>query len=259
MYQFQDPNGRIAADAIIAPSDNLTVNGQRLDAVVPGYRHLYVDGRGLIAQENDSDKVPGRAGVALKGRQYAARKITVYYQIRVGSSRELRDSYAALNKALSGNLTLSFADEPLWEYEAILADVSEGPEQSLDVKGHFTLLCPSPWKYLQKQASSNGQIRLSHASEVTPLKLAVITSKVSDRVEIINRGQRIVLGGSFASGQLVTVEYKPDEISITYGGRSILHQLQRFSDLENFTLRDGDTVTAVNATIQTIEWRDKRL
>ena len=89
MYQFQDPNGRITTDAIIAPSDNLTVNGQRLDAVVHGYQHLYVDGRGLIAQENDSDKVPGRAGVALKGRQYASRKITVYYQIRVGSSREL--------------------------------------------------------------------------------------------------------------------------------------------------------------------------
>ena len=49
-----------------------------------------------------------------------------------------------------------------------------------------------------------------------------------------------------------------EEVTAVYNGRNILSELERFSPLEQFTVKNGDTITAKNATVKRVVWRDER-
>ena len=48
-------------------------------------------------------------------------------------------------------------------------------------------------------------------------------------------------------------------MTATYDGRNILSELQRFSPLEQFYVKDGDRLTGKNVTIREVQWRDESL
>ena len=257
MYQFVDTNGNSQL-GVHSPSDNMKVNQNYLDRLIDGYRQLYVSGRSLIGQEIDYTKVPGRAGVVIMNIQDTHREIEVFYKLEAESSEALREKFAKLNSLLRGKLTVVFDDEPNYSYIAYLSDTGEVPEQALMVQSSFKLLVPNPYKLKDRQYST-GRIALLDAKQVLPSKIVLNVSRNTDTVEVVNGNKRMKLVGNFLQGQQIVFEWLEDKVTITYQNRSVLSTLAHLSAPEEFYIKNGDVVTAINASVGLVEWRDERL
>lgn len=246
------------------PSDNMTINGVTLDRVVDGYRQLTVSGRGLIGQSVKTTSITGRRGVWVEDISEPERVIEIKYQLTADTSAELREKFFTLNKFLrtkqvnTGMLEVSFKDEPDYYYYAIFNGADAIEENALTVVSRFSLLVPDVFKKTRGQ-SSTGEISISSGLEVTPLFITVTISKATDTVKITNGRQTISFTGAYDANQNITIEFKQDEVKATYKNRSILSELDLFSDLENFKLRNFDNIRATNATVEEVIWRDEKL
>lgn len=248
--------------ATFEPSDNLLINGQPLNRLIEGYRHLTVSGRGILGRDVSTTNVPGRRGVWVDRYSDEERTIEIKYRLSAETSSDMRDKFAKLNKILrthaqSGFLEISFKDELDYVYYGYLNGADSFEETSLSVVSKFSLLIPDGYKKKRAQTST-GLISLVDAVEVFPESITVTPSKITNRVQIVNGSKVISFSGSYSPEKEIVVSFDNDEVKATYGGRNILSELDRFSPLELFTVRDGDNVTAVNATVKEIVWRDER-
>lgn len=262
MYQFSDTVTTTHTETT-SQVDELILNNKMLSSFIKGYRQLFVVGRGVVPQKVDYTEIPGRKGVWFNFAQDAPRAIEVHYLLTAETSAQLRERFALLNKMLrqtdnDGLLSVRFADDPQAEYRGVLDEVSDISEQQLSVTGMFSLFMPNPYAKLTPQTST-GSINLTYATQVLPLKIEVVPTATADTIEIINGTAKIVLKGSYQRGQVITVDYTTDDIEVRLGSRLILSELQTLSDLETFYLRNGDQVTARNATVRKVEWRDEKL
>lgn len=244
------------------PSDNLIINGQPLNSLIEGYRHLTVSGRGLLGRNVSTTNVTGRRGVWVDDYSDEERTLEIKYQLTADTSVQMRDKFAKLNKILrthapSGFLEISFRDEPEYVYYGLFNGADTFEEKSLSIVSKFSLLIPDGYKKKRPQ-SSTGAVTLIDAVEVLPESITVTPSKVTDQVQIVNGSKVISFSGSYAPGNDIVISFDPDEVKATYGNRNILSELDRFSPLELFKVRDGDTITAVNAVIKKVVWRDER-
>lgn len=246
------------------PSDNMTINGVTLNRVVDGYRQLTVSGRGLVGQSVKTTSISGRRGVWVEDISEPERVLEIKYQLTADSSAELREKFFALNKFLrqtqksTGMLEVSFKDEPDYYYYAIFNGADAIEENALTVVSRFSLLVPDGFKKTREQTST-GIISLSSAFEVTPVSITVTTSKVTDTVKITNSRQTISFTGTYETNKDIVIEFEQDEVKATYKNRSILSELDLFSDLENFKVINFDNITATNAIVKEVVWRDERL
>ena len=262
MYNYANLKKLDQAVTALEPSDNLMINGQPLNSLIEGYRHLTVSGRGLLAQNVSTTKVTGRRGVWVEDLADEERIIEIKYQLKADTSAQMRDKFAKLNKILrthaqSGFLEISFMDEPEYIYYGYFNGADSFEETSLSIVSKFSLLIPDGYKKKRPQTST-GPISLIDALEVLPDMIAVTPTKVTNQLQIVNGSKVLSFAGTYTPGKDIVISFDPDEIKITFGGRNILSELERFSPLENFTVRNGDTITAVNATVKKVVWRDER-
>ncbi|MFA9493539.1 distal tail protein Dit [Streptococcus sp. E17BB] len=263
MYNYQSLKKTTGQDVAFEPSDNLYINGTALDQLVEGYRHLTVTGRGIVSQTVKSTSVPGRRGVWVDDVSDDERELIIKYKLEADSSSQLRDRFAQLNKVLrtvapSGFLELSFKDEPDFTYYGYLSGADEIEETALVVVSKFTLLVPDGYKKKLPQ-SSTGAISLVNAMAVLPEKITITPTGTVNQVQIINGDKVLSFRGAYTPDRDVVVAWGADEVTITYGGRSILSELERYSPLETFFVKNGDTITARNAKVKEVIWRDERL
>ena len=246
------------------PSDNMSINGVTLDRVADGYRQLTVTGRGLVAQSVKTTSIAGRRGVWIEDISEPERVLEIKYQLTADSSAELREKFFALNKFLrqtqisDEKLEVSFKDEPDYYYYAIFNGADAIEENALTVVSRFSLLVPDGFKKTREKTST-GKISISSSLRVTPVSITVTTSKPTNEVKITNGSQTISFTGAYDANQDIVIEFEQDEVKATYKNRSILSELDLFSDLENFKVSNFDTITASNATIKEVVWRDERL
>lgn len=246
------------------PSDNMTVNGYTLDFVASGYRQLTVSGRGLVGQTVKTTSITGRRGVWIEDISEPERVLEIKYQLTANSSAGLRKQFNSLNQFLRNGtdennlLEISFKDEPDYYYYAIFNGADAIEENALTVVSRFSLLVPDGFKK-SKTKKSTGIITMSSRFEVTPVSITVTTSKATDTVKIISGRKTISFTGVYAANKDIVIEFKQDEVKATYEGRSILSELDLFSDLENFKVKDLDIITATNAIVKEVVWRDERL
>lgn len=246
------------------PSDNMTLNSIPIHQVVEGYRQLTVSGRGLVGQSVKTTSIAGRRGVWVEDISEPERVLEIKYQLTADSSSDLRVNFNRLNDFLrslsdgSKMLEVSFKDEPDYIYYAIFNGADAIEENALTVVSRFSLLVPDGFKKKRVQTST-GQIRLQDAKQVTPVSIKVTTSKPTNEVKITNGRQTISFTGIYEGAKDIVIEFLQDEVKATYKDRSILSQLDLFSDLENFKVRNFDNITATNATIKEVVWRDERL
>ena len=262
MYNYANLKKLDQAVTALEPSDNLMINGQPLNSLIEGYRHLTVTGRGLLGQNVSTTKVPGRRGVWVDDLSDEERTLEIKYQLLAGTSAQLRYRFAKLNKILrthaqSGFLEISFMDEPEYIYYGYFNGADSFEESSLSIISKFSLLIPDGYKKKRPQ-NSTGPISLVDALEVLPDSITVTPTKVTNQLQIVNGSKVLSFAGTYTPGKDIIISFDPDEIKITFGGRNILSELERFSPLENFTVRNGDTITAVNATVKKVVWRDER-
>lgn len=262
MYNYANLKKLDQAVTALEPSDNLIINGQPLNNLIEGYRHLTVSGRGLLGRNVSTTNVTGRRGVWVDDFSDEERTLEIKYQLTADTSARMRDKFAKLNKILrthaqSGFLEISFRDEPEYIYYGYFNGADNFEETSLSIVSKFSLLIPDGYKKKRPQ-NSTGPISLVDALEVLPDSITVTPSKVTDRVQIVNGSKIISFSGSYAPGQDIIISFDPDEVRAVYKGRNILSELDRFSPLEQFKVKNGDTITAVNAVVKRVVWRDER-
>lgn len=258
-YSKLEKNNNITA---FEPSDNMSINGTPLNRLVDGYTHLTVTGRGLLGQTIKKSSVPGRRGVWVEDVSDDERQLEIKYKLEADTSSKMRDKFAKLNKILrthasSGFLEITFKDEPEYVYYGYFSGADEIEEKSLSIISKFTLLVPDGYKKKQAQ-NSTGPIALSDALEVLPESITVTPTGTVNQVQIINGTKVLSFSGSYAAGKDLVVTFGNEEVTAVYNGRNILSELERFSPLEQFTLKNGDTITAKNATVKRVVWRDER-
>ena len=246
------------------PSDNMTIKGYTLDLVVSGYRQLTVTGRGLVGQTVKTTSIAGRRGVWIEDISEPERVLEIKYQLTANSSAELRERFNKLNQFFRNTadennlLEISFKDEPDFYYYAIFNGADAIEENALTVVSRFSLLVPDGFKK-SKTKKSTGIISISGRFEVTPVSITVTTLKATNTVKIISGKQIISFTGAYAENKDIVIEFKQDEVKATYEGRSILSELDLFSDLENFKVKNLDIITATNAVVKEVVWRDEKL
>lgn len=246
----------------IEPSDNMSINGTPVNEIVDGYRQLSVSGRGLIGQEVKTTSIAGRRGVWVEEISEPSRVLEIKYQLEAKTSEELREKFDKLNLFLrttnsSNLLEVTFKDEPNFTYFAIFSGADNFEENSKSIVSRFSLLVPDGYKKSRLKGSV-GQIELTGAFEVMPEKIVVTTTKTTNVVRITNGRQTISFTGAYDANQDITILFETEEVKALYKNRSILSELDLFSDLENFKVRNRDTISATNATVKEVKWRDER-
>ena len=258
-YSKLEKNNNITA---FEPSDNMSINGTPLNRLVDGYTHLTVTGRGLLGQSVKSTSVPGRRGVWVEDVSDDERQLEIKYKLEADTSSKMRDKFAKLNKILrthasSGFLEITFKDEPEYVYYGYFSGADDIEEKSLSIISKFTILVPDGYKKKRAQ-NSTGLVSLSDALEVLPESITVTPTGTVNQVQIINGTKVLSFSGSYVAGKDIVVTFGNEEVTATYNGRSILSELERFSPLELFTVKNGDTITAKNAVVKKVVWRDER-
>lgn len=258
-YSKLEKNNNITA---FEPSDNMSINGTPLNRLVDGYTHLTVAGRGLLGQTVKKSSVPGRRGVWVEDVSDDERQLEIKYKLEADTSSKMRDKFAKLNNILrthasSGFLEITFKDEPEYVYYGYFSEADDIEEKNLSIISKFTILVPDGYKKKQAQ-NSTGPIALSDALEVLPESITVTPTGTVNQVQIINGTKVLSFSGSYAAGKDLVVTFGNEEVTAVYNGRNILSELERFSPLEQFTVKNGDTITAKNATVKRVVWRDER-
>lgn len=259
-YSRLEKNNDIVA---FEPSDNMSINGRPVNEIVGGYRQLSVSGRGLVGQEVKTTSIAGRRGVWIEDISEPSRVLEIKYQLEAKTSEALRDKFDKLNLFLrttnndSKTLEVTFKDEPNFTYFAIFSGADSFEENKNSIVSRFSLLVPDGYKK-SRLKDSIGQIELSGAFEVTPEKIVVTTTKTTNTVRITNGRQTISFTGAYDANQDITILFGTDEVKALYKNRSILSELDLFSDFENFKVRNRDTISATNATVKEVKWRDER-
>nr|DAE24370.1 MAG TPA: Receptor binding protein [Siphoviridae sp. ctOow3] len=243
-------------------SDNMSINGTPVNEIVDGYRQLSVSGRGLVGQEVKTTSIAGRRGVWIEEISEPSRVLEIKYQLEAKTSEELREKFDKLNLFLrttnsSNLLEVTFKDEPNFTYFAIFNGADNFEENSKSIVSRFSLLVPDGYKK-SRLKESVGQIELTGAFEVMPEKIVVTTTKTTNTVRVTNGRQTISFTGAYDVNQDITILFETNEVKALYKGRSILSELDLFSDLENFKVRNLDTVSATNARVKEVKWRDER-
>lgn len=245
------------------PSDNMSINGTPVNEIVDGYRQLSVSGRGLVGQEVKTTSIAGRRGVWIEDISEPSRVLEIKYQLEADTSEALREKFDKLNFFLrttnndSKTLEVTFKDEPNFTYFAIFSGADSFEENTKSIVSRFSLLVPDGYKKSRLKASV-GQIELSGAFEVTPEKIVVTTTKTTNTVKITNGRQTISFTGAYDANRDITILFETEEVKALYKNRSILSELDLFSDFENFKVRNRDTVSATNALVKEVKWRDER-
>jgi predicted phage tail component-like protein len=246
----------------IEPSDNMSINGTPVNEIVDGYRQLSVSGRGLVGQEVKTTSIAGRRGVWIEEISEPSRVLEIKYQLEAKTSEELREKFDKLNLFLrttnsSNLLEVTFKDEPSFTYYAIFSGADSFEENSKSIVSRFSLLVPDGYKKSQLKSSTD-IVELTGAFEVMPEKIVVTTTKTTDTVKITNGRQTISFTGAYDANQDITILFETEEVKALYKNRSILGELDLFSDFENFKVRNRDTISATNATVKEVKWRDER-
>ena len=252
-YSKLEKNNNITA---FEPSDNMSINGTPLNRLVDGYTHLTVTGRGLLGQTVKKSSVPGRRGVWVEDVSDDERQLEIKYKLEADTSPKMRDKFAKLNKILrthasSGFLEITFKDEPEYVYYGYFSGADEIEEKSLSIISKFTLLVPDGYKKKQAQ-NSTGLVALSDALEVLPESITVTPTGTVNQVQIINGTKVLSFSGSYAAGKDLVITFGNEEVTAVYNGRNILSELERFSPLEQFTVKNGDTITYKNAVLKKV-------
>ncbi len=256
MYGYNKINSYINDET--TSIDNMNINGTPLSNLVDGYRQLVVSGRDLLSQEVTSYNIPSRDGYYVNNVKSPSRLLTIQYHLQAETSSDLRNRFNQLNKALSGKQVkeFTFDDEPDWHYYGYLEGASSVVEDRLSLLSSFNIMCPDPYAYSSLKTSN--PVTLEYADEVLPTKIELIGTNTS-KIEIKSGTNKIVLNGSYPSGSRITLEWTSEELLIKRGTQNILTDLAWNSYPEAFFLNPGTPVTVKGATLQRIEWRDKKL
>lgn len=146
MYNFVDTTE--ATGGIILPSEALSINGEYIENLIPGYRTLNVTGREALSPDVTTYETGLRDGATLQGKKYPARILGITYQLIAQDDAAFRAAYNQLGKILDvTDAVLIFNDEQDKYYTGTPCIISEVSPGKNAVVGKFEIICTDPFKY----------------------------------------------------------------------------------------------------------------
>lgn len=147
MYEFVAPNDNPPTTPPL-PSEAVSVNGEFLERLIPGYRTLQVIGRELFDTEYDYTSSNWSDGIKVTSSKRPQRQIVVKYQILAESNEAFRFKFNQLNRVLNvEEARFIFNDEPGFFFTGLKTECEKVPAGRNSVTASFTILCADPFKY----------------------------------------------------------------------------------------------------------------
>lgn len=229
---------------------SLTFNGKLLDATIPNYTTLNVEGRVMIGRSIKNIDIPARDGTYVQWHTIKPRTIRVYYAIKATNALDFRKSLDLLHQALSSDqdVRFSFGDESTYRLGRF-ADYSEPPRDQFQGGGSFDIFCQDPHQYWPQQTFAHTAIPSSLISDSRLISIKATFGEASNILKITNTktGQSIVLRGSYNAGQVIDFGFVGLP-TILSNSISRMPDLDILSDFEDFTVLHGDAITVSPAT-----------
>ena len=170
-----------------------------------------------------------------------------------------QEQYKALRKLLTTDeeVPVKFADEPKTVYFGRLSAFGDVPDDKNHIVSTFIIHCDSPYKFGDLVATS-GVVSIDTFYKTYPERIVLNVPTTRNNVEIRNGAERITATGTFNAGSEVVVKFEKEEVTMTVNGVEITYMIDFQSDLENFQLRQGQSVTSPHGTL-TVEMRERWL
>ena len=240
MYNFRDTTSDWYFHEEWLPTVAMNFDGGFIEHIVSGYRTLTVSGREMLGVELTTEDVAN--GCIVTEERLPARELVITYQLDADSSEELLTRFKQLESLLmtGKDVPIFFNDERDWVYYGRLSAVDSVPVESNSVVSSFTILCSDPKRYGRELTTSDGLIR--HEGKLVPLSIEFDVP--SNTSYFVSNGVQTIEGTntSAEASTHVKIDFMTCE---TYSNGDLDYKIIALdSDFENFTLKNGMTITS---------------
>ena len=237
----------------------LTFNGYVLDGILRDYMTVNVEGRQLISPKLDTQLIKGRDGDVVLNQNYPPRDITVHFLLRAKNNYEFLKRIKELNSILMTNedVEFSFDDEEGFRFGRV-SEVDDPPYDSNVGIGKFTIHCQNPFIYSKSRISTGTIPKLEYKNYYVKIDSIELTTNTTSKIVVKNetRGTKIILNGSFSSGQKLFIS----EDKILLNGENKLMWLDFVeSDFHAFKIFSQDRISVSGGNNLKIEYRERSL
>ena len=235
----------------------MNFNGKYLETDIEGYRTLKVSGRETISQELISENT--HEGTITIDDRLPHRVITITYELVAEDNTSFQNKFKQMRKLLTskGEVQVTFRDEPNTVYHGQLGTMEVPPDDSNSIVSTFQIYCDSPYKQSAVVATDGG-VTIDTFYDTLPERIVLNITETTNNIEVTNGSERITATGTFNAGSEVVIKFEKEEVSMTVNGVGATYMIDLQSDLENFKLRQGQTVSSPHGDI-TLEMRERWL
>lgn len=239
------------------PSVAMEFNGKYIENELNGYETLKVSGRETISQELISENT--HEGTITIDDRLPHRVITITYELVTEDNTSFQNKFKQMRKLLTskGEAPVTFRDEPNTVYHGQLGTMEVPPDDSNSIVSTFQIYCDNPYKQSAVVATDGG-VTIDTFYETLPERIVLDITETTNNIEVTNGSERITATGTFNTNSEVVIKFEKEEVSMTVNGVEATYMIDLQSDLENFELRQGQTITSPHGTI-TLEMREKWL
>lgn len=255
MYEFIEPTQMQHGDYLSSVA--MEFNGTIIENEIEGYRTLKVSGRETISNELVVESV--HEGDITLDSHLPSRSIQITYEMKAETNESFQEQYKSLRKILTTNeeVPIKFADEPTTVYFGRLNTLEVPADDRNNIVSTFIIHCDSPYKF-GDLITTNGQVAIDTFYKTYPERITLEIPTTRNNIEIRNGTERITATGTFNAESEVVVKFKKEEVTMTVNGVEATYMIDLQSDLENFELKQGQTVASPHGEI-TLEMRERWL
>lgn len=260
IYEFQDLSERSVTSVL--PTETIVFNGINLDKELPYFRTLNVSGRENFERSLNTVETSGD-GEFLLSSKLNANTIVVTFSLSADTTSDFNVYFDKLKDLLAGtNVPFSFTDEPNYTRFGTVSKLDNPTAGSIDIVGTIEIRQSDPYKYsdtINKSGTSSVTLESVGGTGVKLQRLVMTVKADTNTVTLlIGKNRKLVLEGSFKTGNDVTIDFENKTISSL--NTSVLNKMKiPDSNLFEGGLQDGDVVSSENASNITVSFRGFRL
>lgn len=243
---------------VTIPAEAMKYNGEYLENLISGYSTVNVVGRETLEASHATSGSRSHVDGEVHYRSMAeAKEITITYLLVADSNEAFREAYNKLKYHLfkeRSAVPISFQDEEDYTYYGMVNAIDEVEGGINTVVGEFTVIFHDPYKYRtpkSNEAVGKVSFELIESFPTHPI-IEVTMASAANNINILHEetGRRIVLNGSYKSGDVIKVDAKGR--TLTKNGGNIKNNLDfNVSDYGAFKLQTGfNTVSVTPNTAQ---------
>lgn len=247
MYRFRDTEPIYDFESWL-PSSAMIYDNRVFEEEIEGYQTLYVEGREMLSVELETEKLT--VGEYILTQRLPARILTVHYKLEDNNPESFQVKFNQLMKLLyrSKDVPIQFRDQKDLIYFGRFESSSTVEGKSNNVVSSYSIKCADPRKY-SKEYVSNGKIVTYTPYEVVPNSIKCTLAEGVGITVKNGSKQMKLMNSNLKKGDIV--EFRPQNGDVLINGKDGTIYLSWVdSNLEDFTIAQGDNVTSTNGSLE---------